>query len=115
MSHYDISNAQCIGKKFSVKVDGKEVSRAYLYICWDDEHSQPFGLLSGVKTDDAFGGRGFGTNLVKQIIQFAEAAGCYKLIATSRNERTHVHAWYTRIGFAQWGKEFRMDFKDTKP
>lgn len=105
-----VSNARCGGKKFYIKAGGVVVSRAYLYICHDDEHSKPFGLLSGVLTNDGFEGKGYATQLVLQIIQSAKAAGCYKLIDTSRNERTNVHAWYLRLGFVEWGKEFRINF-----
>ncbi len=106
-----ISDAWCEGKKFSFDVEGKTVARAYLFICRDDEHSKPFGLLSGVETDTGFQKRGFGTRIVEQVIQNAKEAGCYKLLATSRDERPEVHAWYIRLGFFKFGKEFRMDFK----
>jgi hypothetical protein len=35
---------------------------------------------------------------------------CYKLIATSRDERPRVHDLYRRLGFEEWGREFRLNF-----
>lgn len=54
-------------------------------------------------------GRGLGTRLVKQVIQKAKEQGCYKLIATSRKSRPKVHQLYTRLGFQEYGLEFRLN------
>jgi len=38
-------------------------------------------------------------------------AGCYKLVATSRASRPRVHELYERLGFENYGVEFRMNLK----
>ena len=44
------------------------------------------------------------------LIEEAKNQGCYKLICTSRNSKPRVHSLYEKIGFKDWGKEFRIDF-----
>jgi hypothetical protein len=44
------------------------------------------------------------------VIGEARHRGCYKLVATSRRERAAAHALYRRLGFEEWGREFRLSF-----
>ena len=97
------------GTRFSVSADGREVARAYLYLMSNDLHAEPFGLLEDVFVDESARGDGIGTALVNEVIAAARQAGCYKLIATSRASRPKVHALYERLGFENYGVEFRMD------
>lgn len=103
-------NVRCHGIKFFVKLNDKEVGRAYLYTMKNDLHREPFGLLEDVFIDENLRGRGMGTKLIKQVIKKAKEIGCYKLIATSRHSRLKVHDLYIRFGFKNHGIEFRMDF-----
>ncbi|HEY7600940.1 MAG TPA: GNAT family N-acetyltransferase [Methylomirabilota bacterium] len=103
--------ARAEGLRFAVDQDGREVARAYLYLAENDLHPrQWFGLLEDVFVDEAGRGQGIGAALVRHVIDEARRRGCYKLIATSRDERPRVHALYRRLGFAEWGREFRLDF-----
>ena len=112
MNQYNISEAECSGKRFSIQVNGKEVARAFLYILSNDLHQEPFGLLEDVFVEKDFRHAGLGKEIVERIITFAKEYGCYKLIATSRTERPKVHHLYLNLGFFEQGKEFRMNFKD---
>jgi len=98
------------GIRFSIKGNGGEVARAYLYLMTNDLHDAPFGLLEDVYVDESQRGSGLGTALVKEVIAAARDAGCYKLIATSRTSRPKVHELYERLGFEKHGVEFRMSF-----
>lgn len=98
------------GVRFSVREDGTEVGRAYLYILHNDLHREPFGLLEDVFVDEEMRGKGLGKRLVHAVIEEAKRQRCYKLIATSRRERPLVHKLYRDLGFREWGSEFRMDF-----
>lgn len=99
------------GIRFSVQDNaGKEIGRAYLYLMNNTLHKEPFGLMEDVYIDEKFRGQGLGTDLVKQVIETARKKGCYKLIATSRHERPLVHQLYKKIGFKDYGLEFRIDF-----
>jgi GNAT superfamily N-acetyltransferase len=97
------------GTRFSIRKDGTEVARAYLYLMGNDLHDEPFGLLEDVHVDESHRGEGVGTALVREIVSVAKKSGCYKLIATSRSSRPRVHDLYERLGFASHGIEFRMD------
>ena len=99
------------GIRFSIKEDNKEIARAYFYLMKNDLHKQPFGLMEDVFIDESLRGKGYGTKLVKEIIKEAKKQNCYKLIATSRYHRDKVHKLYEKLGFKDWGKEFRMNLK----
>ena len=98
------------GIKFVAKEDGKDVGRAYLYILYNDLHSEPFGLLEDVFVEEECRGRGIGTALTKAVIAEAKVQRCYKLIGQSRYGRDKVHQLYLSLGFVDHGKNFRMDF-----
>ena len=73
--------------------DGREVARAFLYLAENDLHpGQVFGLLEDVFVDESRTRLGrLGVAMVKHVISEARRRGCYKLIATSRHERSRVH------------------------
>jgi len=98
------------GIKFFIEQDGKEVARAFLYILKNDLHDEPFGFMEDVFVAEEYRSQGLGTKLVKKIIEVAKQNNCYKLIATSRHERAKVHDLYERLGFKDWGREYRIDF-----
>jgi GNAT superfamily N-acetyltransferase len=97
------------GIRFSISGERGEVARAYLYIMSNDLHAEPFGLLEDVFVDESQRGSGLGTRLVNEVIAAAREAGCYKLVATSRASRPKVHALYERLGFTNYGLEFRLN------
>jgi GNAT superfamily N-acetyltransferase len=99
------------GIRFSSGGADGEVARAYLYIMTNDLHDAPFGLLEDVFVAESERGSGLGTALVNEVIAAARAAGCYKLVATSRASRPKVHELYERLGFANYGIEFRLNFE----
>ena len=98
------------GIRFSISSEHGEIARAYLYVMTNDLHAEPFGLLEDVHVDESQRGSGLGTALVKEVIAAAREAGCYKLIATSRASRARVHELYERLGFENYGLEFRLNF-----
>jgi GNAT superfamily N-acetyltransferase len=99
------------GIRFSIRRDGGEVARAYLYVMTNDLHEAPFGLMEDVFVAESERGGGLGTALVTEVIAAAREAGCYKLIATSRASRPRVHELYRRLGFTSHGVEFRVDLR----
>jgi len=98
--------------RFSVWRDGEEVGHAYLYIMTNDGHEVPFGYLEDVYVSEVHRKCGIGNELVQAVIDEARKRGCYKLVATSRNDGTRetVHKWYIRYGFSSHSTGFRMDF-----
>jgi len=97
------------GIRFSINGQSGEIARAYLYVMTNDLHTEPFGLLEDVFVDESERGSGLGTALVQEVIAAAREAGCYKLVATSRASRPKVHELYERLGFQNYGVEFRMN------
>ncbi len=102
------------GIRFSIDSPSGEIARAYLYVMTNDLHAEPFGLLEDVFVDESERGSGLGTALVQDVIAAAREAGCYKLIATSRASRPKVHELYERLGFENYGLEFRMSLAAKK-
>lgn len=99
------------GIKFFVKDGQKEIARAFLYILKNGLHQRPFGFLEDVFVDEKYRGQGLGILLVKKAIKAAKREHCYKFIATSRRSRPRVHQLYKKLGFKDWGREFRIDYK----
>ena len=100
------------GYRFSVTRRGNEVGHAYLYLLKNDLHIRPFGFLEDVYVDSNYRGEGIAKELLEAVLDEAQKR-CYKLIATSRNcgTRQVVHKWYIRLGFKNYGTEFRMNFQ----
>lgn len=97
------------GIKLSLKEKNKEIARAYLYILKNSLHKKPFGFIEEVFVDKNYRGQGLGTKILKEVIKAAKQKGCYKLIANSRHYKPKVHEFYKRLGFRNWGEEFRLD------
>ena len=100
-------------KSYAIKITAEEngvvLGSAYLYIMFNDLHKEPFGFLDNVFVNDENRGKGFGTKIVENAITEAKKQNCYKLICTSRYESQKVHTLYIKLGFKDYGKEFRID------
>jgi GNAT superfamily N-acetyltransferase len=66
--------------------------------------------MEDVFVDESFRRKGYGTAVIKILIEEASKR-CYKLIATSRYSREKVHDLYKKLGFDDYGLEFRMNFE----
>ena len=101
------------GKRFFVRIEGKEVAQAFLYWFYGAKgHVRPYAELKDVWVDEPFRDRGFGSRLLDEIFAKVKELDCYKFTATSRDDgtREEVHKWYRRCGLKDHGIEFRMDF-----
>jgi len=96
--------------KITAVEDGQVIGRASLCLIYNDLHPEPYGLLEDVFVEEKFRGNGLGTKLVEEVIEEAKKQSCHKLIANSRYSRPKVHELYEKIGFQDYGKEFRLDF-----
>jgi GNAT superfamily N-acetyltransferase len=99
------------GVKITRVLKGKVIGRAYLYVMTNGLHERPFGLMEDVFVEPEYRGGEIGTALVKRVITEAKRRKCYKIVATSRHARGRVHEMYVRLGFADHGREFRMDLR----
>jgi len=91
--------------------ENKKIGRCFLYLIKNELHEEPYCLLEDVFIEESFRNKGYGTLLLQKAIEIARELGCYKIIATSRFEREHVHEFYKKLGFKKFGFEFRMDLK----
>jgi GNAT superfamily N-acetyltransferase len=96
------------GIKLFIEQDGREVARAFLYILRNDFRNRIFGYMEDVFVAESMRGQGLGTIIINELIKTAKEIGCYKIISTSRHGRGKVHALYERLGFKNFGIEFKM-------
>ncbi len=100
-------------KAYAIKIyfedTQKKVGRVTLYVLYNELHEQPFGYMEDLFVDEEFRGQGVGQKLVEALVAAAKEEGCYKILFTSRDGRDGLHAWYEKLGFKNWGREFRMD------
>jgi GNAT superfamily N-acetyltransferase len=96
--------------EFLIHDEDRQVARGYLFIIRNLLHTEPYGFMEDIYVESDCRSLGYGSEIVQGIIQKAKDLGCYKLIATSRTGRPKVHDLYKKIGFEQYGVEFRMNF-----
>ena len=105
----EVTEISSHAKKLVITENGQEVARAFIYLIKNDLHEQPYALLEDVFVQEKFRGQGLGIKIINAAIEEARKAGCYKIIGTSRYERENVHKFYQKMGFKDYGKEFRMN------
>ncbi|HSR89346.1 MAG TPA: GNAT family N-acetyltransferase [Candidatus Udaeobacter sp.] len=109
MNIHKETKKDCFAIRISATDNNLEVGRAWLYIIYNDLHKEPYGLLEDVFVEENQRNKGVGRKLVQAAQEEAKKIGCYKLIATTRSSRGIVCAWYEKLGFKNYGVEFRMD------
>ncbi len=95
------------GVRISIKKDEKEIAHGYVYMFPNDHGLVAY--LEDIFVEESHRKMGFGTNIIKAAVQEAKNSGCYKIVATSRHGREHVHKIYENFGFCKFGFEFRKD------
>jgi len=100
------------GIRIFLEKDGQEVARATLFILRNDLRQRQFGYLEDVFVNEEQRGQGLGTKLVTEIVKVAKANKCYKIVMTSRYGREQVHQLYERLGFKNFGIEFKIYLED---
>ncbi len=94
---------------FVAEMDGQIVGTATLYYVDVAVRGKPYAFLEGLVINDAHRGKGHGTEFFNTLVQSAKEKSCYKIIFTSGTDRTEAHKFYEKLGFSNWGVEFRMD------
>ncbi len=88
---------------------GKELARARLYFHENDLHERPYAYVEDVFVDPTARGQHLADRIMQELVTEARRRNCYKIVAGSRYDRPWVHKIYLNLGFADHGKEFRMD------
>lgn len=96
-------------KKIALSSKGKEIGRVWIHFLHNSFHERPYALIEDLFVEEKFRGKGLGSKLMKAAIIEAKKENCYKVLATSRHTRPQVHEFYKKLGFQDWGKEFRME------
>ena len=97
------------GIKIVLEENGKPIGRTYLYLIDNDLHDRPYGLLEDLYVEEEYRGQKIGSELAQAVIDEAKKLDCYKLLAQSRHAREKVHEFYKKLGFKDYGKNFRLD------
>ena len=97
-------------KKVSIKKEGLEVARGRIYFIENDlGHNQPYAFLEDIHVEEEHRSQGLGKEIVKALIEEAKKENCYKVVGNSRFNREKVHQFYSKLGFKEHGKCFRLD------
>ncbi len=94
--------------KITAEEDGNILGWAYLYIIFNEQGKGPYGFFEDLFVKEENRGKGIGSKLVQEVIEEAKKLKCYKIVGTSRYDRPEVHAMYIKVGFKDYGKEFKM-------
>jgi GNAT superfamily N-acetyltransferase len=89
--------------------NGNVQATATIYLINVAIRNRPYALFEGLVVDKSARGKGIGTKFFEEMIEIAKHLNCYKIIFTSGKDRTDAHKFYEKLGFKQWGLEFRMD------
>jgi GNAT superfamily N-acetyltransferase len=65
---------------------------------------RPFAFVENVITHPEHRRRGLAFALLREAIDTAWRAGCYKVVLQSNRKRAEAHGLYERLGFAKDGK-----------
>jgi GNAT superfamily N-acetyltransferase len=103
------------GIKITANEGDKIIGWLQLYIISNERHDEPYAFLENLYVEEEYRKHGLGTQLVQAAIEESKKRYCYKIIGTSRTYKEAVHKFYLKNGFTNWGYEFRMDLKDSKP
>ena len=104
-------NQTFLGTKLTLEQDNKEIARISIVYVKNDLHGRSYALIEDLFVDEAYRGQGYARKLFEAAIEEAKKSGSYKIVATSRYSRNPVHEFYLRLGFKDYGKEFRLDLK----
>jgi GNAT superfamily N-acetyltransferase len=90
--------------------DGRIVGSCVVAIVPNLTHQgRPYAIVENVVVDASLRGAGYGELLMRNAIDRARAAGCYKIGLTSNKRRPDAHRFYQRLGFRAAHEGFRLD------
>ncbi len=108
--HISYTERNAAGVRISLTGDaGSEIGHVYIFFITNDLHEKPYALLEDLCVVSSERSKGVGNRLLTEALKIGRQHDCHKIIATSRNEREEIHAWYVRKGFEKFGYEFRMN------
>ncbi len=94
--------------KLSIKENNQEIGRVRVYFIENDSHKYPYALIEDLFVSEDHRKKGLGTKLMQAAIEEVKKANCGWIIANSRYEREYAHKFYLKLGFEDYGKEFKL-------
>jgi GNAT superfamily N-acetyltransferase len=70
----------------------------------------PYGLIENVIVKENRRGAGLGTQLLREVLDFARDACCYKVILTSGRSEPRVKDFYEKAGFSTGRTAYHVKF-----
>jgi GNAT superfamily N-acetyltransferase len=93
-----------------LEVAGEVVGALAIVVVPNVAHQgRPYGLIENVVVDESVRGRGYGEMLMREAIETARRAGCYKVSLFSNKRRLDAHRFYEGLGFDARHEGFRLD------
>ncbi len=90
---------------FVVEEDGMLVSSSTLTIIKNLTRSaRPYGLIENVVTHQNYRNRGYGTAILKKVIEIAREKNCYKVMLMTGRKDEETLRFYEKAGFHQGEK-----------
>ncbi|MDA0790080.1 MAG: GNAT family N-acetyltransferase [Proteobacteria bacterium] len=85
---------------FVGEMDGTLVTTCYLnFIPNMTRNVSPYCVIENVVTEQARRNQGLGKTLIKYVLDFAWAQGCYKVMLQTGSKRESTHNFYKSCGF----------------
>lgn len=69
----------------------------------------PSAIVEDVVVRETNQSQGIGRFMMQEAMALARDAGCYKLVLSSNQKRTHAHAFYESLGFQRHGFSFAIE------
>jgi GNAT superfamily N-acetyltransferase len=109
----EIQNQELLTKatKLFLSNEGKQIARVIVYLIKNESHNNPYALIEDLFVNEEYRKQGYGKQLMLAAIEEAKKQKCTWIIANSRYSREYVHQFYQKLGFEDYGKEFKMVLK----
>lgn len=91
-----------------VSKEDQEIGRVFVYLIKNNSHDYPYALIEDLFVHEDYRKQGYGKQLMLAAIEEAKKQNCGWILANSRYAREHVHQFYQKLGFEDYGKEFKM-------
>nr|MDO8110725.1 GNAT family N-acetyltransferase [Candidatus Sigynarchaeota archaeon] len=99
---WDSIMANPVNNYFVLEAEGKIASTCVLTIVPNlTRGARPYGLVENVVTRVEYRTRGFGTTMLKHILQYAWEQRCYKVMLLTGSKDPAVFRFYEKAGFKQ--------------
>lgn len=96
-----------------VAVMDEDVVGTYALLIMDNlaKRGARSGIVEDVGVMPGHQGKGIGRAMMAHAIDECRAAGCYKLVLSSKKRRAEAHEFYEAVGFERHGYSFVVDMK----